>query len=289
MDENLFSGLEQLGLGDMSEVDIFDEKKEEEKQQEELKKENNPEEKEIELLFDKTFSCPLCNKKFTSKAVRAGKNQLIGSDSDLRAKYSIVDPIKYESIVCGNCGYAALNRFFGKQTPKELEDIKASISSKFKGVDETVRIYSYEEAFVRYQLALANAVIRKARDSEKGYICLKTAWILRGKAENLPTDMENIEEARKELKKQELSFIKNAYKGLSTALLKESMPICGMDEFTVMYLVADLARQCKDYQVSLKLVSELITSKTVSTKLKDRARDLKDLIKKERETQKPAQ
>ncbi len=277
MSDNLFAGLEQLGLGDMSELEVF----EEEKKEEEQEKKKVHEVTEEELLFDKTYVCPVCEKKFTSKMIKTGKNQLVGSDSDLRAKYSIADPIKYECVVCGNCGYAALSRFYGKQTEKQYDLIKEKISSKFKGVDETAPVYSYDEAFVRYQLALANAVVRNAKDSERGYICLKIAWILRGKSENLPSDMEELDQARKELKQQEKAFIKNAYHGLKEAMLKESMPICGMDEHTIMYLVADLARQCRDYPVSLKLVSEIITSKSVTPKLKDRALELKDMIKKE--------
>ena len=61
----------------------------------------------------------------------------------------------------------------------------------------------------------------------------------------------------------------------------EPFPICGMDEYTFIYLVAELARKCKDYGISLKLISDIITSKTVSPKIKDRARELKDLIKEE--------
>lgn len=43
--------------------------------------------------------------------VRAGKTRLIGSDSDLRPKYSGIDAIKYDAIVCPYCGYASLSRF----------------------------------------------------------------------------------------------------------------------------------------------------------------------------------
>ena len=64
---------------------------------------------------------------------------------------------------------------------------------------------------------------------------------------------------------------------------KEVFPICGMDESTFLYVTADLARRCKDYTTALKLVSEVITSRVAGTKIKDRARELKELLKKERE------
>lgn len=277
MSDNLFSGLKQLGLGDISELEVYGEEKKPEQQE----KAKAPELTEEEMLYDKTYKCPLCDRTFKTKVIRAGKNKLIGTDTDLRAKYNIVDPIKYDCIVCDNCGYAALTRFYGKVTSKQLELIKENISLKFKGIDATAPVYSYDEAFIRYQLALANAIVRKAHESEKGYICLKTAWLIREKAEHLTEDMEGIEEAREELKNQEMQFIQKAYEGFKIAMQKESFPICGMDEYTFLYVTAELARKCKDYSISLKLISDIITSRTASPKIKDRAREIKDMIKEE--------
>lgn len=277
MSDNLFSGLEQLGLGDMSGLEVF----EEEKKQEQEKEVKTPEITEEELLYDKTYTCPLCDKTFKTKVIRTGKNKLLSTDTDLRSKYSIADIVKYDCIVCPSCGYAALTRYFGKDTSKQLEFIKENISSKFKGIDEESPTYSYDEAFMRHQLALANAVVKKAHESERAYICLKMAWLLRGKSENLPEDTENIESVREELKNQEQQFIENAYQGFKMAMQKESFPICGMDEFTFIYLTAELARRSKDYTISLKLISDILTSRTAAPKIKDRARELKDMIKEE--------
>lgn len=279
MSDNLFSGLEQLGLGDMSGLEVFEEEKK--KEQEKEKEVKSPEASEEELLYDKTYTCPLCGKNFKTKVIRTGKNKLISTDTDLRSKYNIVDIVKYDCVVCGSCGYAALTRYFGKDTSRQLSLIKENISSKFKGIDENASIYTYDEAFIRYQLALANAIVKKAHESERAYICLKLAWLLRGKSENLPEDTENIESVREELKKQEQQFIENAYQGFKIAMQKESFPICGMDEFTFLYLTAELARKSKDYAVSLKLISDIITSKNAAPKIKDRARDLKEMIKEE--------
>lgn len=283
MANNMFSGLEQLGLGDMSNLDVFEEEKKKEagsSGQSAVK-----EVKEEDLLYDKTYTCPLCDSEFKVKAVRVGKNKIIGSDSDLRARYNYVDPIKYDSIVCNHCGYTALIRYFKNSSTAQLKLIKENISSKFRGVDETAPVYSYDEAIVRFQLALANAIVKKANDSEKAFIILKLAWLLRGKAEGMPTDMENYDEAVKDLKVQEHAYIEKAYEGFKRAIQKESFPMCGMDEYTVIYLTADLARQCKDYSIAMKLLGEVITSKQPSQRLKDKARDMKDMIRKEENKQ----
>lgn len=277
MGKDIFSGLSQLGLGDMSGMDLFEEEK-----KAESTGENTVKPKEVteeDLLFDKVYTCPCCENKFKAKAIRAGKNKLISQDTDLRAKYSIVDPVKYDCIVCNNCGYAALVRYFDKSTSTQLKLIRDNISGKFKGVDETAPTYTYDEALVRYQLALANAVVKKAKNSEKAFICLKTAWIIRGKSESIPEDMEDIKEVKRELYKQEMGYIQNAYKGFKIAMQTEDFPICGMDEFTFLYLTAELARKCKDFNVSMKLISDIITSTKSSTRIKDKARELKDRIK----------
>lgn len=277
MGKDIFSGLSQLGLGDMAGMDLFEEEKKAESTGENTVKPKEVTEEDI--LFDKVYTCPCCENKFKAKAIRAGKNKLISQDTDLRAKYSIVDPVKYDCIVCNNCGYAALVRYFDKSTSTQLKLIRDNISGKFKGVDETAPTYTYDEALVRYQLALANAVVKKAKNSEKAFICLKTAWIIRGKSESIPEDMEDIKEVKRELYKQEMGYIQNAYKGFKIAMQTEDFPICGMDEFTFIYLTAELARKCKDFNVSMKLISDIITSTKSSTRIKDKARELKDRIK----------
>lgn len=59
---------------------------------------------------------------------------------------------------------------------------------------------------------------------------------------------------------------------------KEAFPICGMDEWTYIYLVSELAYECEDYVKSLKLLSDLVGSKNASPKLKDKARELRKLM-----------
>ena len=59
------------------------------------------------------------------------------------------------------------------------------ISANFRPHTEYKELYTYDEALERYKVALANAIVKLAKPSEKAYICLKTAWLLRGKGEKL--------------------------------------------------------------------------------------------------------
>lgn len=277
---NLLSGLEKIGLGKLSNMDLY-EKEEVKKAEAKGEKQEVHVVTEEELIFDKTYKCPVCDADFKSKAVKTGKARLECSDSDLRPRYQTVDVLKYDAIVCPECGYAALSRFFKFVTNPQSKMIHEQISASFKGLNEKGPTLSYDEAIIRHQLALANTIVKKGKDSERAYTCLKLAWLCRGKAENLPKETPNREQEIKELKEQEDELIRNAYSGFITALGKEIFPICGMDEFTFLCLTAELGRKVKDYENAQKLISSVIVSKTASGKIKDRARTIRNAIKKD--------
>ena len=56
------------------------------------------------------------------------------------------------------------------------------------------------------------------------------------------------------------------------------LPICGMDEHTVNYLVASMAYKLGHMDVASKLVSAILVSRTAGRTVKDRAYDLKEQI-----------
>lgn len=280
---NLFSGLESLGLGNLSNVELF-----EQKEKVKDKGKEHPSEvmeiKEADFIFEKTFTCPVCDKEFKAKQVRTGRVKLIGSDSDLRPKYQHVDSLKYDAIVCPTCGYAALNRFFNFMSSAQARLIRENISNTFRGLKEGADILTYEEAITRHKLALINAVVKRAKASEKAYTCLKLAWLCRGYAENLPAELPEPEEKKKELKAQEQEFIANAYEGFVDAFSKEAFPMCGMDEITVTYLTAELARRVGKYEDALRMIARVLTSREANERIKSKARELKEQIRLDMDT-----
>ena len=192
MAENLFGDLGKVGLGMMSDMDIYD--TEESKDTKGDNSEAGAEKVvlETDYTFDKSYKCPVCESDFKVKSIKTGKAKLLGVDDDLRPKYQGVDSLKYDSIVCSKCGYAALGRYFNYISGPQIKLIREKITPYFKGVDTNCEVYSYDEAIIRHQLALANAVTKKGKVSERAYICLKLAWLFRGKAESLPEDENNL-------------------------------------------------------------------------------------------------
>lgn len=278
---SLFAGLDSFGLGQLENLEVYDKPKDDGKKAQTDEKVVTPKVSEAELLFDKSFTCPVCDKEFKAKTVKTGRVKLISADSDLRPRYQLMDSLKYDAIACPNCGYAALNRFFNYMTSTQAKLIISNISNSFRGLGPEGDIFTYDDAITRHKLALLNTIVKRSKLSEKAYTCLKTAWLIRGKAETLPDDTPGYESVIEELQKEELDFIRNAYKGFLEAFSKELFPMCGMDENTTTYLVADLARRIGKYDEASRWVSRVITSRDANDRIKNKAREIKELISAE--------
>lgn len=272
----LLSGLSGLGLDELENVDIYADSEKKNASQNTVAQKPTVQEKD--LIYDKSFGCPVCDEKFTNKVAKTGKARLLGMDKDLRPMHEGIDSQKYDAILCPKCGYAALARFFPQVTSTQAKLIRENISKKVHLHEYRGEIYSYEEAIERYQLALANAVVKRAKNSEKAYICLKTAWTLRGYMEALEEKPESTAEQLESISAMEESHMKNAYKGFMEARQTESFPMCGMDEVTIDYLLAVMGVRFKEYETASKLVAKIITAPGVNARIKDKARELKEEI-----------
>ena len=277
----LLKGLEKLGLKNLDNLNLYEEEKEKEqevkREEVKVKEEEVPQDKEKDYLFSKTYDCPVCGEKFKDITVKANRARLVHMDRDLRPVHDEIEPLKYEAIVCPKCGYAALGRYFGTLAPSQAKAIRENISSSYHGNTEEKETYTLEEALERNKMCLLNAIVKHAKASEKAYICLKCGWLVRCMREELLKQAPEDTERLKELKEQELEYLKNAYEGFVNARMTESSyPMCGMDEMTVDYLVAALAMDIGQYDVATKMIAAILTSTSATPRIKDKARDMKD-------------
>lgn len=277
----LLRGLADLGLGNLENIDIYEESEKPEAKAKKAVEEKVFEVQEKDLIYDKSWECPVCDNKFTSKTVKTGRVRLLGMDKDLRPLHEGVDVQKYDVVLCPHCGYAALTRYFPHMTSVQAKLIKEQISQKVHLHEYKDETYSYLEAVERYKLALANAVVKHGKNSEKAYVCLKMGWLLRGYAERLKADENSTVEELEEVCSQEENNIRNAYKGFAEALQTESIPMCGMDETTIDYLMAALGVRFKEYEQASRLVAKIITSPSANARTKDKARELKEELLQE--------
>ena len=231
-------------------------------------------------LFDKKYTCPICDNNFTAKTVRTGKARMIRTDMDLRNVYEGIEPLKYDIILCQKCGYAALARFFDSVTSVQHKYISEKITPNFKPLQDDGDDFTYEQALARYKVAFANAVVKMAKISEGAYLSLKMAWLCRSYKESLDKDMPGYQEKYDKIEVMERENLRKAYDLFVKAVQKEEFPMCGMDESTVDYILAVLAMEFGDYFDASKLISKLITSYSAGQRIKDKARDVKEELAK---------
>lgn len=233
---------------------------------------------EKDLIYEKSYQCPVCNRSFTAKIMKTGKAKLLGTDQDLRPIYEGIDAVKYDVQLCPWCGYATLSRYFGGLTKAQINLIHENVTNKVYLTPYNDDIYTYEEALERYKIALTNAIAKRARASEKAYICLKSAWLVRGYQEYLTESASKDVTKLTVLKQIEQQYLLNAFRGFMEARQTEDFPMCGMDEMTIDYLIAVLAVRFQKYDDASKLISGILLSHSASPRIKDKARDLKEQI-----------
>ena len=281
---NILSGLANLGLAGLENANLYE--KEEKKPVEKPKEEPAPpkEHNELDYVFGKSHSCPVCYNDFKAPTVRQSKLRSKGADTDLRPRFAGVDPLKYDVIVCPKCGYAALGRFFDFITPPQAKLVKEGISRIFRTIYNPKEVYTYDEAFTNYQLALGNAVVKKGKASEKAYLCLKMAWLLRGKMEAWdsgyePYQGDSYSEDVEELRQDELELLNNAVEGFMNARQTETFPMCGMDESTLDYIIAVSAMKIEKYDIVSQMLNSLLAKPGLNSRMKDMCIELKDKLK----------
>lgn len=262
MDNKIFSGLETMGFDNINDIKIYNGKTETVKEKKEVKTEKS-------LLYSKEVTCPVCNHVFKASTVKSSAYRMIKKDSDFFIRYSLINPYFYDVWVCNSCGYSAMKSDFNTLRSIEIEQVQKSISPKWKG-RVYPEVYSVHVAIERYKLSLLNYITINSKSSKKGINCLKLAWMYR----LLETD---------EAQEMELIFLKQALEGINDAYYSEDFPIYGMDKYSIMYLIGELNRRLGNTEDSLIWFSNVITAPNVKPSLKELARDMKDLIKKESE------
>lgn len=272
---NIFDGLEEVGLDDLTQLDVY-QKVEEGIHQDAALKMQKTGVNEADILFEKSYECVVCGKPFKAKTVRTGKVRSEGRDRDLKPNYNDIEPLKYDIIACPHCGYAVPVKYYATLAPTQNKLIKEKISSNFRAKEENGDTYSFEYAIYLYKLALACAVVKMSKDSEKAYICLRAGWVVRSYIRELEKSKEDEANKIAEMSALEEEFIRKAYDGYLSALAKELPPISGMDERTLDYLLAVLGCRFDDIDTSVRLVQKILLSKDTPKRIKDMTLVIKD-------------
>ena len=87
-------------------------------------------------------------------------------------------------------------------------------------------------------------------------------------------------EQKKACQDEEDEFLKSALEGFLAARQTENFPMCGMDEPTVDYLIAVTAMRFEQYDLTSRLITGILTSTGANPRMKDKARDVKEMLMK---------
>ncbi|MDP4147341.1 MAG: DUF2225 domain-containing protein [Bacillota bacterium] len=260
MAKNIFSGLENLGFDNIDDMSLY--KKKEEEAESDTNKDAKEQLNPAALLYDRTVVCPVCGNTYKAKAVKTSSYRIVKKHSDFFIDYSVINPYFYDVWLCNVCGYAAMKADYNKVREIQKENIQKTISLKWHGRTYP-EVYDVNIAIERYKLALLNYTVMEADSSKKAMACLKIAWMYR-----ILNDSDT-----------EMIFLEKALEGFNYAYSNERFPIYNMDKYTLMYLIAELNRRTGNYDEALLWFSNVITTVGVEQKLKEKARDQKDLIR----------
>ena len=216
----------------------------------------------LSYLYPKTFNCPVCEKDFIDFVVRKSKLRTVKTDTDFMTVYKDIDPNHYEILFCSHCGYAQPHNYFDKITMRQQQMIREKITINYKPMEFPMPL-TQEHVMLRFKQAILCADAIDAKVSQKAFISLRLAWVLR----------------RNGNKDLEMRFMREAYDGLKQAFMTERFPLGSMDEPTAKYIIADLGRRLGDFGEAMRWVGDLMTAKGIPGMIKDRAVNLKDLIR----------
>ncbi|OEH92472.1 DUF2225 domain-containing protein [Bacillus solimangrovi] len=173
---------------------------------------------ELNPLYDKHYTCPVCDFEFVTKKVRSRFIQAVSLESDFYSDYKDenISPLLYHVNICYSCGYAfadEANRYF---LPGTKELIMKRITQNWRGQTHYSKERSAKEAIEAYILAIFAGSIRKEKPIVMAGLYLRLAWMYR-KQNNEQKEKECINYA---LKSYEDSYYQGDYKDAKLSLTR---------------------------------------------------------------------
>lgn len=231
------------------------------------------------LLLDRKYTCPICDKEIKAKSVKTNVAKFVDTCVDLRPIHSNVNVTKYDVVSCNYCGYTALTKQFSTTTSVQRKLLREKIQANYKShEEEQVDYYTTEQAISRLKMALLCTVSKDGKEGEIGNICLKISWLYQDYVDELSEDDPEYDKKKSTYLTEADNAAMNAYEHLSKARMEEDYPIAGMSETTLDYLLAYLAYKKGEYSTSMQYLSGVVTSRSVSPRLKDKSLELKELV-----------
>ncbi len=228
------------------------------------------------MLLAAKMTCPVCDTKFTTLRVKSSRLRRLDSDPDLRPNYQGIDILKYDVTKCECCGYASLNKYFEPISVSQRKWLKDGKCDNYEPSGEPpAEMFDFNQAVVRHKEVIECDEIKHAPLSQKAMAQIHISWLRRRQMEEMEDKTSAFYQG---LKQEHDKYYRMAYENFERALSEENPPYAGLDDRTMDYLLCNMAVYFKDYGKASKLVSDLITNPATPGRMKEKCRDLKDVI-----------
>lgn len=195
---------------------------------------------EKEAMYSKSFTCPVCEEKFTSRKVRTSAIRTLSRDTDFYTKYAGDDPTWYEVLVCPSCGYSAFEGSFQDISIAQKAMLEKTVRPKWKqrdfGGERTII-----QAIEAHTLAMICCQVIAVKKTTVGKLCLRLAWLYRTLNDQ-----------------KEFAFMEYAVRNLEEAYTSERLDEDKANEINVMYLLGELNRRLGRFTEASRWFSLLI-------------------------------
>ena len=194
-----------------------------------------------DMLYYSKATCPNCGCEFQHPEVKSKYISMEKQDTDFCSYYTGINPIFYDVLICKDCGYA-----YTKDSSTPLQDaeratIKTIMSSWRTEGHRYSGLRTLDQAIRVYNLAILCQELRNAKDSVKGSLYLRLAWLNRYKG-NQENDLKLLQRA--------LEFSKRAFEREAFSELKK--------ELRMMYLIGELSLRTGDFKDAVKWFQAVI-------------------------------
>lgn len=197
--------------------------------------------------FDEIYAvkanCPACGLRFEFSKLRTKAVRYMGQDTDLCPKYQGENPLFYDALVCPACGFAQIGTVIGEIDDLQLKAVRERVTPKWIRRDFGGH-RNVEQAIEAYKIVLLNYQARKAVASEMAKSCMRLAWMYRIRGDSV----------------LEYKFLGFALKYYLEVFSKEKLPAGKLDEFTLFYLLGEIARRLGKWQESFTWFGKLLSS-----------------------------
>lgn len=195
-----------------------------------------------DALYTVDKTCGICNKTVSVTRVRSRLIK-IKQDTDFCTYYKDINPYYYTVWVCPHCGYAAQDSHFCTVPPASAAKVTKFLTGRQVHINLS-GVRTREQAIAAFKLAIFFAEMENLAASEIAGLYLRLAWLFR----------------EGELPDNERAALGKAADYFEQALFKERLPIAGMSEVSLTYLIGELLRRTNRNEAALRYFSKVVSS-----------------------------